>query len=401
MICINNIRLIIGDNLETIETGFIVFDQERIIEVSNQPLLNLPTECQVVDGTGLTALPGLIDAHVHLGMDCSPDPFFSMSHTDDTTIAYLAYKQGIQFLESGITTVRNLGTRNNIDIQYRDSIQKNIIDGPRVFASGNPIIITGGHGQAMGIEVDGIDEIRKASRTQIKAGADLLKLMATGGVLTKGNKPASVQLTIDELKCACQEAKNANIATVAHAIGIEGVKNAIRAGVHTIEHGYYLDNESIQMMINQDVYLIPTLLAPILILNNPNQIPQHMLDKLEDIEVHHRKSFRSALSQGVKIAVGTDAGTPYNFPGQIVDEMKIMVDEGMSNLQAIQAATSVGAACLKIDSLTGTLEKGKWADILIVEGNPLENILDLKNVKQVFKAGKPCLNTYENITHFA
>ncbi|YAR64195.1 amidohydrolase family protein [Bacillus cytotoxicus] len=126
-----------------------------------------------------------------------------------------------------------------------------------------------------------------------------------------------------------------------------------------------------------------------------------MLDKLEDIEVHHRKSFRSALSQGVKIAVGTDAGTPYNFPGQIVDEMKIMVDEGMSNLQAIQAATSVGVACLKIDSLTGTLEKGKWADILIVEGNPLENILDLKNVKQVFKAGKPCLNTYENITHFA
>lgn len=387
--CIYNVRIISGKKEQPYEQGTVLFDESGIIDVTETSITDKGDIN--IDGSGLSILPGLIDAHVHLGMDCSPDPFKKIATDREADTAFIAYDQGQKFLKAGITTVRNLGTKNNVDIAYRDAVKNGTVLGPRVYAAGQPIAMTGGHGYPMAIEADGVDEIRKASRKQIKIGADLLKLMATGGVLTKGNDPGAPQLSIDELKAACKEASHASKTTAAHAIGLEGVKNAIKAGVTTIEHGYYLDDEAVEMMVKNGTYLVPTLLAPTLILKHSEVIPKHMIKKIEIIEQEHRQSFRRALKKGVKVAVGTDAGTPFNYPGLIVDEMELMVTEGMSPLEVIHAATYVGAECLRIEKKVGTIEKGKWADLILVEGNPLEDVSTLKKIRQVFKEGKPCL----------
>ncbi|MED4162042.1 amidohydrolase family protein [Halalkalibacterium halodurans] len=382
--CIHNTRLIIGIADRVIENGSILFDQDKILKVSAHSI----TDADVfIDGTTFSVLPGLIDVHVHLGMDCSVDPFDTMEDTEDAFTSFIAYKQGLQFLRAGITTVRNLGTKNNVDIIYKKAVESGLVIGPRVYAAGQPLIMTGGHGQPMGTEVDGKDEVIKATRQRIKEGADLIKIMATGGVLTKGNHPGAVHFNVDELKCICQEAAKASLTTAAHAIGLNGVKNAIKAGVNTIEHGYYLDKETVDTMRDLGIYLTPTLLAPTLLQKNSEHIPQHMIDKIEEIEKEHRKSFRLALERGVKIIAGTDAGTPFNNPGQLVEELKIMLEEGMTTAQAIESATYLGAKCLKVDSLIGSLEEQKLADLIVVKGNPLEDIRNLKNIQHVFKGG--------------
>ncbi|OYD08139.1 metal-dependent hydrolase family protein [Paludifilum halophilum] len=384
---IYDVRILTGDPSRVIDQGAIIFDQSGILGIGN-PDITSDVDVEI-NGAGMTVLPGLIDAHVHLGMDCSPDPFQQIQLDREADTAFKAYRQGIQFLQSGITTIRNLGTKNHVDIAFRQSMEQGIATGPRVFAAGQPIVITGGHGYPMATEADGVEEIRKATRHQIKIGADVIKLMATGGVLTAGTDPGSPQLTLEELRCACEEACRASKTTAAHAIGLEGVKNAIKAGITTIEHGYILDDEAIEMMIERGTFLVPTLLAPLLILEQGRSVPRHMIEKLQKIEEEHRSSFRKALKAGVKIAVGTDAGTPFNMPGLIVNEMELMLKEGMSALDVIHSATRMGAECLHIGERTGSLDLGKWADIILVEGNPLNDWSSLKRIRQVFKGGQP------------
>lgn len=382
---LKNIRIITCNGDEVIENGEVLFNESGIIEVglSIQSQLN----AMEIDGTGMTALPGLIDSHVHLGMDASPDPFANMKEDSPADIAFKAVQQGYEFLKSGITTVRNLGTRYNVDITYRDAVKDNIIKGPRVFAAGRPIVMTGGHGHVMAIEADGCDEVRKAARTQLKAGADLLKVMATGGVLTKGNEPGAIQLTEDEIRCVCEEADHLSKTTAAHTIGREGIKNAIRAGVTTIEHAYLLDEEAVELMLRKGTYLVPTLLAPSLILNKPGTVPQYMIDEVKKIIEDHRISFRLAYQAGVPIAAGTDAGTPFNYPGLIADELELMIEEGMSPLEAIRSATIVAAKTVKMESIIGSIEKEKAADLIIVGGNPLKDINVIKKIHYVFING--------------
>jgi len=391
--CIYNVRIIIGKDEQVIPNGMIVFDEQGIRYISEHILTDIEADVYI-DGTGMTALPGLIDCHVHLGMDCSPDPFRQIAMDSEARTVLLGQKQGMEFIQHGITTVRNVGTRYNADISLRNAISEGIAVGPRIYAAGQPIVMTGGHGHAFGYEVDGIDEVRKTARKQLKAGADLLKVMATGGVLTKGTEPGSPQLSEDELRCVCEEARHVQKTTAAHAIGLQGIKNAIRAGVTTIEHGSVLDDEAIQMMKENDTYLVPTLIAATLILNKGPEdgVSFDMMRKAEAFIEQHRSSFRKALQSGVKIAAGTDAGTPFNPPGLLVNELQLLIDEGMTPIQAIQAATRTGAECLSIADSTGTLEVGKWADVLLVAGNPLENILVLKNIQQVYIGGKVYVN---------
>ncbi|TLS36510.1 metal-dependent hydrolase family protein [Pseudalkalibacillus caeni] len=383
---ITNIRLVTCAGDEVIENGEILFDESGILEYDLQ--IETGADVEVIDGAGLTALPGLIDCHVHLGMDCSPDPFKQIAQDDESQTAHLARKQGQEFLKNGITTVRNLGTRYNADIKYRKAIEAGQATGPRIFAAGRPIVMTGGHGHVMAIEADGEAEIRKAARSQLKEGADLLKLMATGGVLTEGNEPGSTQLSEQELSCACQEARNANKTTAAHAIGNEGIKNAIRAGVTTIEHAYLLDEEAVTLMKEKGTFVVPTLIAPTLILDHTEGIPSYMIEQVKELIEDHRVSFKMAHAAGIPIAAGTDAGTPYNYPGLLADELALYVNEGMTNLEAIQSATITAARTVKAEQLIGSLEKGKKADIILVDGNPLEDIVKLKEIRSVFLGGK-------------
>ena len=385
---ITNVQIIgIGKNFEVIKNGTIRFSQNRILSLHE----GIVTEDNdnVIDGTGHTILPGLMDCHVHLGMDCSPDPFKQIEEDNDATTAFRAISQGKQFLKHGITTVRNVGTKNNVDIWYREAIKEGIVSGPNIVASGMPVVITGGHGYCMAIEVDGVEEVRKAVRSQIKEGADLLKVMATGGVLTKGNDPGSVQLELEELKCACVEAKKASKTVAAHAIGLQGIKNAINAGVTTIEHGIFLDDEAIELMIRNGTYLVPTLIAAELLFRDKNKkTPPYMIEKVKKFIDKHKKSFQNAINAGVKVAAGTDAGTPFNYPGYLTEELSLMIDSGMSQLDAIKSATYHAACSMEINDKLGSIEEGLIADLILVKGDPLININDLDNVQHVYQNGR-------------
>ncbi|HSU78914.1 MAG TPA: amidohydrolase family protein [Candidatus Angelobacter sp.] len=383
---LDNIRIITSVGDEVIENGAILFDPSGILEIGTT--IDAPSDAQVVDGAGKTVLPGLMDCHVHLGMDCSPDPFKQIAQDDEAKTALLAQKQGLEFLHKGITTVRNVGTRYNADIKYRNAISNGYAVGPRVFASGQPIVMTGGHGHVMAHEADGEAEVRKAARRQIKAGADLLKLMATGGVLTEGNEPGSTQLSEQELRSAREEATHAGKTTAAHTIGNEGIKNAIRAGITTIEHAYLLDEEAVELMKVYGTFVVPTLIAPTLILDHPDAIPSYMIRQVNELIEEHRRSFKMAHNAGIPIAAGTDAGTPYNFPGLLVDELILYVQEGMTPMEAIQAATITAAKTVQADSYIGSLECGKQADLLLVDGNPLENLEYLRDPSAVYLGGK-------------
>ncbi|MBZ5199985.1 amidohydrolase family protein [Planomicrobium chinense] len=384
---LTNIRILAFGSSDVIESGEVLFNEEGILEVG-QTVEGGGGKATLIDGAGMTVLPGLIDSHVHLGMDASPDPFAKMKDESPADIAYRAVQQGTQFLAAGITAVRNLGTRYNADISYRNAVQAGTITGPRVFAAGRPIVMTGGHGHVMAIEADGVDAVTRAAREQLKAGADVLKVMATGGVLTKGTDPGAVQLSEEEMRCVCQEAEHAAKTTAAHTIGTEGIKNAVRAGVTTIEHAYLLDVEAVELMLERGTFLVPTLIAPRLILDQPGSVPDYMVSKVEKIIDDHSVSFQLALEAGVPIAAGTDAGTPFNFPGLLAEELMLMASNGMSNQEAIRSATLMAAKAVKADSLIGSIEKGKLADLLVVEGNPLEDLETLKTPKYVFANGR-------------
>lgn len=387
---IKNVRIIDGKG-GVIEKGNIVFEEQKIIKVTEGA--NHTDSDITIDGTGLTVLPGIIDCHVHLGMDCSPDPFAQIRNDTEASTAFKVCQQGKQLLEAGVTTVRSLGTRFNVDISYRNAISEGIVTGPRVYASGYLIAMTGGHGHAIGIEADGVDEVRKAARSQLKAGADVLKVMSTGGILTKGSRLGAAEFDEEEIRAVCIEAEKKGKLTSTHAIGLDGTKNALRAGISSIEHGHFVDDEVIELMLKNGTFLVPTLKAGIFIAKQPAAtLPQFMMGRLQEMNEIQRVSFRKALKAGVKIALGTDAGCPNNYHGHVVDEMKLRMEDGMTPLQVISCATSMGAQCLNIYQELGSLEVGKLADIILVKGNPLDDIDNLKSIVQVYKGGRLYVN---------
>ncbi|MGG1658337.1 amidohydrolase family protein [Brevibacillus sp. NRS-1366] len=374
-----------GNKQESIN---LLFDETGILEIGTADYSSHAD--RIIDGRSLTALPGLIDLHVHLTMDGTAD---SMSKTVADSVGVAAYRALVHAekqIQAGVVTVRNCGSKYNIDIELRKAISEGIVKGPRIFACGQPITMTGGHCHMFGTEVDGVEEVRKAARLKIKEGADFLKLMATGGGLTPGVKAGASQLTEEEMAIACQVANEAGKRTAAHAQGCEGIKNAIRAGVTTIEHGVELDDEAIQLMKEKSTYLVPTLAAPYQIVKNGTAagIPEFAVRKNEEAMVPHRASFRKAHQENIKIAAGTDAGTPFNLHGDFATELELMKEEGMSVLEVIHAATYMAAEALGIEDKTGSLEVGKWADVVLIDGDPQTDFSAFRRVMHVFKNGE-------------
>ena len=343
-----------------------------------------------VDGTGRTLLPGLIDSHVHLSADAGPD-FIGQLSSDSVQRATLrAARSAAQILAAGITTIRDCGSANNIAIELSKAIEDGLVVGPRVLAAGRVITMTGGHCWYIGRESDGVDGVRAAVRAELKAGADFIKVMATGGVLTPGVTAGQVALTEPELRVIVEEAHNSGKKVTCHAIGNAGIKNALRAGVDAIEHGMHLDDEALDMAVSQGTFLVPTLIALEVDLEAGPKglIPDWVYRKALGEAEHHRSSFIAAVRSGMRIGAGTDSGTPFNPHGNVVTEMESMIRLGLGTEEALVAATRSAAENLDIDGTVGTLAPGKVADMLLVDGDPTKDVAALRDVALVTRAGQ-------------
>ena len=332
--------------------------------------------------------PGMVNAHVHLEMSGQPDPLNIVHHYNSIQRTLHAVENARKTVQAGVTTVRDVGASDAIAIEIREAIEQGRIPGPRMRAAGKVLCMTGGHGWPIGRAVDNPWEARKGVREQRLSGADCIKLIATGGVLTKGAVPGIAQLTIEEMTAACEEAHRHEMRVGAHAIGTEGIKNALRSGVDSIEHGHMLDDEAIALFKERGAYLVPTLTAPTCILEHAENGGQadYVVRKARDINEHMLRNIRRAFEAGVKIAGGSDAGTPFNYHENYADEVVLMHKLlGMTPQQALHAATAVAAELIGLHR--GILQPDEPADLLLLENDIERDLTTLTHPAAVMKGG--------------
>jgi imidazolonepropionase-like amidohydrolase len=325
-------------------------------------------------------LPGLIDCHVHLTSNGGPTELNDLRTMPGPLRAWKAAENARRTLHAGFTTVRDLGAAEHLNIHLARAIESGVIPGPRILAAGMGVTMTGGHGHGfIAREADGPDDVRKAVREQLRAGATAIKLFASGGVLTPGVDPRSPSLTEQEMAAGVEEAHKAFRVVGAHAQATEGIKNAIRAGVDSIEHGVWLDEEAIELMCERGTYLVATLTAPAVMAERglAEGIAPYAIEKSNLVLESHLGSFRAAVRAGVRIAMGTDQGTPLSRPGENAQAITRMAANGLSPAAALLAATAWAADLLKIDA--GRLQRGKAADLIVVRQDPLVDIMSLQD----------------------
>jgi imidazolonepropionase-like amidohydrolase len=392
---LNNVRLIDGTG-RVWEQAAIHIEDDRIAAVTEAITPTAigsaqgPASGEILDLAGKTVIPGLINCHTHLCLDGSPDPDTAWKERSLTENVLVAARHAESTLRAGITTVRDLGGCEDVDLGLKKAARDGVILGPRMLVSGKVLCMTGGHGHFMGREVDGPDEARKGAREQLKAGADIIKVMATGGVMTPGVEPGSAQLTYEEMRAAIEEAEKADKLTATHAQGTTGIKNAIRAGIDSIEHGFYLDAEAIDMMLERGTFFVPTLAALYHIIEAGAEagIPAFMIEKAKRAEGAQLDSFRRAREAGVRIAAGNDGGTPFNLSDNLAGELECLVAAGMSPAQALATAHSAAAELLRMTDQIGTVEPGMLADLVVLDTDPLADISAVRSVHLVVLAGQ-------------
>ena len=343
----------------------------------------------IIDLQGKTVIPGLINCHVHLFLDANPDPIAAIRRDPLAYQTLQAARRAGEMLRAGITTARDLGGVEHADIALKRAIADGAAQGSRLLVSGKCVVMTGGQGWLFGREADGADEVRKATREQLKAGADVVKLMATGGVMTPGVEPGAAQFTLEELQAGVEEAHKGGRRTASHAQGATGIKNALRAGIDSIEHGIYLDEEAIDLFLKTGAYLVPTLAAPHFILKGglAAGIPAYAVEKTKRVMETHCRSVEMARRAGVKIAAGSDAGTPLNLHADLVTELELMLGVGFTPMEALNSATRAAADLLALSDV-GTIEVDKRADLIVLEQDPLSDLSALRHVNLVLKDGK-------------
>jgi imidazolonepropionase-like amidohydrolase len=380
--------LIDGTGSAPVKGRAVVVEGDRIAAVI--PDGRHPAGATVLDLDGLTLLPGLINCHVHFCLGGEPDPARVLAEDPPATRVLKAALRARQTVEAGVTTVRDLGSVDGIALAIRDTTRAGLIPGPRVLAAARGICMTGGHGWQFGREADGPDEVRKAVREQLKAGADVIKIFATGGVMTPGVEPGSPQLTPEEIRAAIEEARKAGRRTAAHAQAEQGIAACVDAGIDSIEHGIFLTEPIAQQMAKAGIALVATLIAPeqIVVHGVKAGIPEFAVRKSEAVRGRHLESFRMAVRAGAPIAAGTDAGTPLNPHGSIVPELALMVKAGMTPLETIRAATATAARLVALGHEVGTIAPGLVADLVAVDGHPEERIEALADVRLVLASGR-------------
>ena len=379
----------------------IVVEKNRITEVQNG-YTSAQANDKVVDMKTRTVMPGWIDMHVHIESETSKDQYLKRMSSNMADIAFESQKYAATTLMAGFTTVRDLGG-SGVNISIRNAINKGLVIGPRIFTSGRTIATTGGHGDPTnGISntysvpdyvtngvVNSPEEGRQAVRQRYKDGSDCIKITATGGVLSIAKNGKGPQFTEDEISAIVSTAKDYGFHVAAHAHGAEGMKRAIRAGVTTIEHGTFMDDEAIALFKKHGAYYVPTIIAGKTVGDSvkvPGYYHPLVVPKAIETSKQIAETFAKAYKAGVKVAFGTDAGV---FPhGYNAKEFQYMVEGGMPMMEAIKSATIVNAEILGMKSELGSVEKGKLADIVAVEGDPLKDAKAMMNVAFVMKEGK-------------
>ena len=401
-VVLRNVILIDGTGSSPRLGTTILIQDNRIEAIGIDDTVRFPQDALVYDGEGRYALPGFVDAHVHIAYTGAPDLNYRLKDLP-SFFAIRATVHAHRALEAGITAIRDAGSTAYTCLALRRAIDSRLVRGPRIRAAGYGLKMTGGHGDSffspiVEIEERGLcnspDECRKVARMNLKMGADHIKIIsASGGVMSEGTEPGAPQFTVEEMRAAVDEAHKAGKPAMAHTHGTQAIKNAIQAGVDSVEHGSYLDDEAIEMLLHRNVFLVPTLLAPHRIVEHGDGggIPAWAVRKARQVREDHRVSFRKAVQAGVKIAMGTDAGTPYNLHGENLNELPLMVDAGMTPMQAIVATTRMGAELLQMADKIGTVTPGKLADIVVMDGDPLQDVAlfkDAKNIVHVMKDGE-------------
>lgn len=406
-ICVNGQEMHLHcGKLIDVEKGKVLSEMTIVVEGSSIKAVKKgytkPAEgVQIIDLKEKTVMPGLFDMHVHLEGETSKDGYMDEFVLNEADVAFESTVYAKRTLMAGFTSVRDLGG-SGVNTSLRDAIKKGYVIGPRIFSAGKSIATTGGHadptngykkelmgdpGPAEGV-VNSPEEARKAVRQRYKNGADVIKITATGGVLSVAKSGQNPQFFEDELRAIVETANDYGMLTAAHAHGDEGMQRAVRAGIKTIEHGTLMSEETMELMIEKEAYLVPTITAGKSVAELaevPGYYPEIVVPKAKAIGPKIQGTFEKAYKKGVKIAFGTDAGVFKH--GDNGKEFGYMVEAGMPPIEAIQVATLVPAKLLKVDDKLGSIKEGKIADIIAVDQNPLEEIHTMESVTFVMKEG--------------
>ncbi|MDP6513013.1 MAG: amidohydrolase family protein [SAR202 cluster bacterium] len=406
--------LIDGTGSEPVPNASVVINDDGRIE-SVGPLDSKPRGAEVIDASGHTIMPGLIDCHVHMMSEIKPMQERALTPLSLQIIQ--ATQNARATLDAGVTTVRDAG---GTPMGFKMAAEQGLVASPRMRISVGALSQTGGHGDSLlpsGVKLsltgtsvplpewpetlaDGPEEVRKVVRTVLRAGADFIKLHSSGGVLSPSDEPGATQFTREEIAVMVYEARAQGKTCMAHAQSTEGIRNAVVTGVESIEHGIYLDESVIAEMKERGTFLVPTLVAPVWVIRRAEQQPGSILPqslrKSKEVQADHMASFRMALESGVRIAMGTD--TAVGPHGTNVEELRLMVENGMTPMQSIVASTKTASEAVHMSNDIGTLEAGKLADILVVNGNPLEDISTLEdqdNLRVIMQGGGAHKDTLE------
>jgi imidazolonepropionase-like amidohydrolase len=411
LVAIRADQLIDGRSNEPVRPGIVLIRGERIEAAGND--VAIPEGARVIDLGGATLLPGLIDLHTHLTDEVGLHWEEVLLKTTPGQAALWGAKNAHDTLMAGFTTCRDMGpTWPYTDIDLRDVINRGALPGPRLQVPGNYVCGTGGAGDARQFSIyvdvpivknlaDGVDAVRHAVRTNLKHGADFIKILVTGAVLSKGIPPGAQLYSDEEIRVAVEEAARWGRVVGAHCHGAEGIKAAIRAGVRTVDHGSMLDDEAVEMLKNQTAtYYVPTLYVGAIVVKEGASlgIPPDEIERSRKMAEYRNAAFRRALEAGLTIPFGTDAGVFTH--GHNAREFAIRVGEGEPPMQSIRSATSIAAEVMQWEDRVGALEPGKYADVIAVAGNPLDDITELERVRFVMKGGVIYRNDFNSGSDF-
>ena len=395
-------KLIDTKNGNVLNEKTVIVENNKILSVENGYTTPSSEDVLVIDLKSKTVMPGLIDMHVHIEKETNPSAYLEKYTLNDADIAFNSLGFAKSTLMNGFTTVRDLGG-TGINVSLRNAINAGKVDGPRIFTAEKSLATTGGHadptnggndhligdpGPKEGV-VNGVDDAKKAVRQRYKNGADLIKITATGGVLSVAKSSQNPQFTIEEIKAICETAKDYGFHVAAHAHGDDGMQRAIKGGVKTIEHGTLMSDETMELMKTYDAYLVPTITAGKWVTEQakiPNYYPEVIVGKALALGPKIQDMFGRAYKAGVGIAFGTDAAVFYH--GDNGKEFGYMVEAGMPAMETIQSATVTNAMLLNMETSLGQIEKGYFADIIAVDEDPTRNINTMEKVVFVMKNGK-------------